>query len=349
MQFSFSRRTSLHAALAAAVACMLTAPAWAETVTGVALDASFKPAERATTMVKVLDSTNGGLKGLQRAAIGSFQVEFVTKGAAAAKSYEIGRSGSSSTNMMITVVGVGTPDFQAITDRLHADFVRDLKAMGIEVVPVEKLLAAAAYQKMAATGKPSPAETRTSNTWSTVFAPAGMAVYGIGSSSTAIGMLAGFTAMSDVSATMFGNLDLIKELDAALITVRMVVNFVNLKSSDSSWFSRSSGTATVSGEVGPSVAYKTSMMSIQRPADIATMTLEAPLVLDDTAFTEVKDTSSVAANIGLALLSAAIGKGGSATAVEKEAVADPAKYRVVVGDGVGAVREMFMERVRAGK
>lgn len=171
----------------------------------------------------------------------------------------------------------------------------------------------------------------------------------MGSSSSAVAIFAGISAVSDVTSTLYGNIDLMKALDAALVTVRMVVNFVNLKSSDSSWFGRSSGTATVRGEVGPSVAATSSFMSVQRPTTMATMTLNAPLRVDDTAFTEVKDTSSIAGNIGLALLSAAIGKGGSATAIEKEAVADPAKYRVVVGDGVGAMREMFMERVRAGK
>ncbi len=318
-------------------------------MTGVALDASFKAADRASTMLKVVDSTATGLKGVQRAAIGSFQVEFVTKGAAGASSYEVGRSGSASTNLVITVVGVGAPDYQAITEKLHADFVRDLKAMGIEVLPVDQVLAAAAYKKMAASGKPSPTDTRTSNTWSSVYAPAGMAVYGVGSSSNAVAIFAGVSAFSDVTSTLYGNIDLMKELDAALVTVRMVVNFVNLKSSDSSWFGRSSGTATVRSEVGPSVAATSSFMSIQRPTSTATMTLSAPLLVDDSAFTEVKDTSSIAANIGLALLSAAIGKGGSATAIDKEAVADPAKYRAAVGDGVGAVREMFMERVRAGK
>ena len=324
-------------------------PAVAAKAEAVPLDASFNPATRAASMVQVVNADGNGLKGITRAAISSFQVEFVTKGAASASSYEIGRSGRANSNLQITLVGLTPADYQAITDTLHAEFERDLKSLGISVLPTAQVLASPAYLKMAASGKPSPTDTRTKDTWSTVFAPAGLGIYGAGSSSTAFALLAGLTAVNDMSSTFFGNLELAKELDAAVIVVRLVVNFVDLKSSDSSWFGRSSGTATVSGQLAPSVAGGDTMF-VQRPGSgNAAMTLQAPLLLSDSAFKEVKDTSSVAANVGLALLSAAIGKGGSASVVEKEAVADPAAYRQVVGGGVGMVRAMFMDRLRAGQ
>lgn len=324
-------------------------PAFAEKIPGVTLDANFKPTERAASMLKVVNANGTSLSDIKRAAISSFQVQFVTAGAASASSYEIGKPGRASVNSMIKLVGLEQTDFQAITDQLHAQFIHDLKAMKIDVVPNEQILAAQAYQKMAASGKPSPAETRTKDTWSSVYAPAGLAVYGVGSSSTAISILAGFTAMSDVMSTLSGNLELAKELDANLITVRLVINFVDTKSSDSSWFSRSSGEAKVSWEFGPSVAAGESMMSISSPTNNATMTLQAPLLIDGSAFKEIKDTTSVAGNVGLALLSLAIGGGNSATAVSKDAIADPEQYRTHVSAGVGAVREMFMERLRVGK
>lgn len=352
MTFPSPRATLTTSTAAIALALfgpLLAVPAWAETVTGVPLDASFKAADRASSMLKVIDADKSALKGIQRAAISSFQVEFVTKGAASASSYEIGRSGRASTNTVITLVGVGGADFQAITEQLHGEFVRDLKGMGIEVVPTSKIVAAAAYKKMAASGKPSPAETRTSDTWSTVYAPGGLGIYGVGSSSNAVAIFAGFSAFSDVSSTMFANIELAKELDAAVVVVRMVVNFVSLKSSDSSWFGRSSGTATVRGEVSPSVAGTSTTMFVQRPTTNATMTLQSPLLIDSAAISEVKDTSSVVANVGLAVLSLAIGGGNSSSAVEKEAVADAAQYRTLVSAGVGTVREMFMTRLRAGQ
>ena len=338
--------------LAAASTCLLAllaAPALAAKVEAVPVDASFPAVERAGSLLAVTGADTGGLKGISRAAISSFQVEFVTKGAASASSYEIGRSGRANTNLQITMVGLEAADFQHIADQLHAEFERDLKAQGITVVPTAQVLASPIYQKMAASGKPSPTETRTSNTWSTVYAPAGLGVYGIGSSSNAFALLGGLSAISDMSATMFANIELAKELDAALLVVRLVVNFVDLKSSDSSWFSRSSGTSSVKGELAPSVT-PASMMQVVRPAGVTvTLALQAPLLMDAGVFTQVKDTSSIAANVGLAVLQLAIGKGGSSSAIEKEAVADPARYRAVVAAGAGNARAMFMERLRAGQ
>jgi hypothetical protein len=331
--------------------CALSAStsALAEKFQGVPLDGNFKPAERAVSMLKVVNANSTGLSDIKRVAISSFQVQFVTAGAASASSYEIGKPGKANVNSMIKLVGLEKSDFQAITDQLHTQFIQDLSAMNIDVVPTEQILAAQAYKKMADSGKPSPAETRTSDTWSAVYAPAGLAVYGVGSSSAAVTMFAGFTAMSDVMSTLSGNADLSKELDAKLIVVRLVVNFVDTKSSDSSWFGRSSGQATIAWKFGPSVAAGESSMIITSPTSTATMTLQAPLLMDGSAFKEIKDTTSVAGNVGLALLSLAIGGGNSASAVSKDAIADPEKYRSYVGAGVGAVREMFMERLRAGK
>lgn len=161
------------------LAAVLATPALAAKVEAVPLNASFNPGERAATMPKVVNADAGGLKGISRAAISSFQVEFVTKGTASASSYEVGRSGSASTNLQITLVGLATPDYQAITDGLHAEFERDLDAQGVTVLPTAQVLAAPSYPKMAASGKPSPTDTHTKDTWSTVYAPAGLGVYGI--------------------------------------------------------------------------------------------------------------------------------------------------------------------------
>ena len=109
--------------------------------------------------------------------------------------------------------------------------------------------------------------------------------------------------------------------------VRLVVNFADLKSSDSNWFGRSSGSSSVKGELALSLT-TASMMQVVQPSGVAaTLQLQAPLLMDAGVFTQVKDTSSITAHVGLAVLSLAIGKGGSAIAVEKEAVAGPARCR----------------------
>lgn len=342
----------------------VAAPAWAQTFEGVPMGPDFKPADRAAELVQLRSDAAPLLKGLKRVAVSSFQVEFVYKGAASASSYRIGQSGTANTNMVMTLVGMTPADFQAITEAAYKDTVAGLQAQGLEVLPVDKVLAAAAYRKMAESGAPSPVETRSRDTWSVVHAPAGLAVYGEGATSSA-SMVPGLSVFSGMAAVMSSGLgmpDLSKELDAALLTYRLVVNFVDTQSSDKSWFSRSSGQAKVSWQVGPSVAPQRTVMQVARfhnstmggsdgngPAGVARLELQAPLLIDGAAFKEVKDTSSVAANVGLAVLQLAIGKGGSSSAVEKEAVADPERYRELVGAGLGAAQAMFLQRLKTAQ
>jgi len=307
------------------------------------LDAGFKPAELAATLMK--SSTDAKeVRGLKRVAITGFDVEFVTKGAASASATEIGRSGTASTSVYVTLVGVAEPDFQAIVDQLYAEFVRDVQAGGIEVVPVAQLMASSTYQKMAAGGSPAPHRKSGGGEWSTVFTPEGRAVMGLSLQSK--GLLGGFIGMASLTSGIFDNLELQKELDATLLTVRMVVKFVDLASSSSSFFGRISGTASVTGKVSPTIAAGATQMTLQSALGGAQFGLQRPLQIDAAAIPELKDVSSVAANIGLAVLSLAIGKGGSATAVEKEAVADPVRYRELVSAGLGNVRGLMVERIK---
>ncbi|TDP61469.1 hypothetical protein [Roseateles toxinivorans] len=307
------------------------------------LDAGFKPAELAGTLMK--SSTDAReVRGLKRVAITGFDVEFVTKGAASASATEIGRSGSASTSVYVTLVGVAEPDFQAIVDQLYAEFVRDVQASGIEVVPAAQLMASGTYRKMAAGGSPAPHKKSGGGEWSTVFTPEGRPVMGLSLQSK--GVLGAFGGLASMSGAIFDNIELQKELDATLLTVRMVVKFVDLASSSSSFLGRISGTASVTGKVSPTIAAGATQMSLQSALGGAQFGLQRPLQIDAAAIPEIKDVSSVAGNIGLAVLSLAIGKGGSATAVEKEAVADPVRYRELVSAGLGNVRELMVERIK---
>jgi hypothetical protein len=319
----------------------------AQTVDGIVVDGQTATAARAEAAVQ-LAGTPAVLKGLNRVAIGSFQVEFVHKGAASASSHRIGSSGTANTNVVVSLTGLSAADFQAVADAAYARTVADLKAAGLEVLPLDQVKASAAYRKLTE-GATATAETRTKDTWSVVHAPAGMLVYGEGSASTG-----GFGALAAIGATMsaaFGQPELSRELDAAVLAVRLVVNFVDMKSSDRSWFNRSSGQSTVSWQYGPAVAPERTSFTVVRQQDGSAgqvrLALQAPLLIDGAAFSGVKDTSSVAGNIGLALLNMAIGKGGSSSAVEKEVVADPERYRALVGQGLEAASGLFAQRLKA--
>lgn len=329
--------------LALAAACT----ARAQTVEGIVVDGQPPAAERAAAAV-ALGGTQGVLKGARRVAIGSYQVEFVHKGAASASSYRIGESGRANTNVVVSLTGLAPADFQAIADAAYAQTQAELKAAGLELVPQEQVLASATYRKLTE-GASAVAETRTKDTWSMVHAPSGLKVYGEGAGST--GGLMALATLGQTMSAAFGQTDFSKELGAAIVNVRLVVNFVDMTSSDRSWFGRSSGESKVSWQIGPSVAPERTSFSVARfdiaDGGLARLTLQAPLLIDGAAFTGVKDTSSVAANVGLALLNLAIGKGGSSSAVEKEVVADPERYKALVGQGLATASALFVQRLKA--
>jgi hypothetical protein len=333
---------------------LLSAAAGAQKIDTVSVDAQFDAAAQAAKLIQLSDAS--ALKGVRRLAIGSFQVEFQRKGAASASSYRIGQSGSAYTSVTVSLTGVDNPALQAITDALYQDYRASLQAAGWQLVPHEQVLASVAYRKAAAGVAAGAQDTRAQSTWATVFAPKDMAVFGEGSTSTAsavpvVGMLA--SGLRSVGAAMSGvttSNELSSELSAASLAVRMVVNFVEMQSSDRSWLGRSSGTASVAQAYALSIHPSSSLVVTRMEggsASYSRLSLGAQLALPGPALREIKDVSSVAANVGLAVLSLAIGKGGSASVIEKEALAEPEAFQQTVLAGLGQARAMFVQRMSA--
>lgn len=339
---------TLQQLLLSAALCLAPFAHAAREADPVALGPDFKPAEMSPKLLKASDLA--AFKTLQRAAISSFQVEFVTKGSATATAREFGKSGSANTSMSVALTGVAEPDFQAITNQLHADFVRDLQAIGIEVLPTARVLAAPAYQKMAASGGPSPYRKSGGGQTSVVMAPDGLAVYGMGQAlggkSSLFGALSAMASVGTMAGAISGGIDLQKELDVSLIQVRLTLDFVDLSSSSSSFWGRMSGEASVGATVKPTIIAG-AMLSVQNASTGGTLTLQAPLTVQGDAIRELKDVTSTGGAVALALFAAAIGQ--SASASEKEAVAEPESYRAAVGAGFGSLREMMMDQIKRAR
>jgi hypothetical protein len=349
-----SLHSPLRSTLLALGLAMACAAAAAQKIDTVAVDAQFDAAAQAGKLVSLSDP--GALKGVRRLAIGSFQVEFQRKGVASANSYRIGQSGSAYTSVSVSLTGIENGGLQAIADALYQDYRSSLQAAGWQLVPHEQVLASAAYRKAAASAAPGPQDTRAQSTWATVFAPSDMVVFGEGSTSTAsavpmLGMLA--SGLRSAGAAMSGvstSNELSSELGAASLAVRMVVNFVEMQSSDRSWISRSSGTASVAQAYALSIHPSSSLVLTRMEGGVASYSrlgLGAQLALPGPAFREIKDVSSLAANVGLAVLNLAIGKGNSSSVVEKEAVAEPEAFQQTVLAGLGQARAMFLQRMQA--
>ncbi len=320
--------------------------------TPVTLDASFKASEQANRLFRVAEGK--ALKDVKKVAVPLFSVEFVIADAQRAETSGFAAGGRASSTLAYTLKGVDEADFQAITTTLYERFLADLKSAGIEVVPYEQVAALPSFKKLAAGGVPSPIKSDSVIT----VAPPGMPIYGFnkvqtggtGSGSALFGALsqmgAGFGAIGAVMDTV----TLQQELGAVVIEVQMKVNFVQLTNNNKGFLGRMASSASVDSKVQPSVGSATfSVMSATR----GTLTLTQPLALDAAAFSDVRkkesSTGEKAGLVAVAVLGALIGGGNSSTRDDMEAVADPAKYRDIVGTGLGTVTQMFVQRLRAGE
>jgi hypothetical protein len=153
------------------------------------------------------------LKGVHRVVVPQFQVEYVTRSQGLTRKER---------NQVTVVYGYKPPSdaaLQAATDKLHDRFVAQLQAAGFEVVPREAMEGAAAWQKLAAGGKPSGVEFKSESGSGRLFVGGARPYYfypgdqHLGTS--AIGW--GFT-QAHMSEQALGT-----ELNAAVVSVRLVV------------------------------------------------------------------------------------------------------------------------------
>lgn len=137
---------------------------------------AISPADVATTDIRKLVDVKSikGAKGLKRVAVPGYRVLFTTRTKVTARAEDwlggVGGGSSSGAKASMEVV-LGNVDFatlQGIADAAYADLLDDLKAGGIEVVPLETITASAAFQKMKMTGstaeKPYTKRSRDKNT-----------------------------------------------------------------------------------------------------------------------------------------------------------------------------------------
>lgn len=340
--------------LAAAMGTALLAPPAAhakEEVTPLAVDASFNPGEAAAKGFTLADTK--ALKGIQRVAVPVFAVEFIVADNVSASTSGFGAAGRSTSSVYVKLLGVGEPDFQAITEVLHQQFLADLKASGLEVVDTAKVRAAPSYAKLLASGSPAPIKSDSS----LMMSPPGLGIYGFakmggGSSGERKGL---FAALSDVGAgfsavgAIGDTMQLGTELEASLIEVRMRVNFAQLADENKGFFGRMAGSAKASAKMFPSV--DNLMVAVQTGPQRSTLIGKHLLTLSSDAFAEVREKAStgadVAGAVAVGLLRLALGSKDSSSSKELEVVAEPTAYKAVVGQGLAAAGQMVVARMKA--
>jgi len=323
----------------------------ADALPPLAVDAAFSAPEMAGKLLNISDLT--ALKGLKRVAVPLFTVEFITADNVSSQTSGFAAAGRARSSMYYKLLGVGEADFQAITNAMHQSLLAELTASGLEVVGFEQVQAAASYRKMAAGGSAAPSKSSSSM----IMAPPGMAIYGFSTASASGGDKGLFGALASIGGSMSavgaamesGNLS--KELDAGLIEMRLRVSFVQLSNDTKGFFARLGNTASTSGKVFPSI--DNVLISVQNGAYRSTVTMKNTLTLDPAAFADVREKATtgadVAGAVALAVFKLAIGSSDSSSYSEMEAVADPVKYKDVVGAGLGSVNTMLVARLKTDR
>ena len=349
MKHATTRLLSLLS-LSLGLACLPMVGHTKDEPTPLTVDASFNPADAASKGFTVADTT--ALKGIKRVAVPVFAVEFITADNVSAQTSGFASAGRATSSLYYKLLGVGEPDFQAITDSLYQRFLEELRSSGWEVLEVPQIVAAPTYSKLVASGSPAPIKSDTTM----MMSPPGLGIYGFATmdrgnsnkSKSLFGALSnvgsGFAAVGAVMDTV----TLATELDATLIEVRMRVNFVQLANNNKGFLGRLSGTASTTGKAFPSV--ENVMMGVQTGQMRSTLTMKNTLTLDSTAFSEVREKAAtkgdIAGAVAVGLLRMAIGSNDSSSSSEMEVIADPANYRKVIENGLMSAGSMLIARIK---
>lgn len=214
-----------------------------------------------------------GAKGSKRVAVPGYRVIFTTRSKVVARAEDwlggVGGGSSSGAKATMEVV-LGNVDFatlQKITDAAYADFIAELKAGGVEVVPLESITASPSFAKMKLTGstadKPYTKRSKDAKTNYVVASPTAIPLW--------------FTNWDgDISDQGMGQtniraiMSMAKELDALMLFPIMHVDFATLGGSGGKFARRASVTAKATIYANP--AYTLFYIANDKGAQFARMT-----------------------------------------------------------------------------
>ena len=314
-----------------------------------AVEGNFKVADASAKGFTM--SQTQALMGLKRVAVPVFTVEFAIADAVSAQTSGFAFAGRARSAQYYELLGVGEADFQAMTNALHVNFLKKLETAGFEVVPGEQIAASAGYRKLLTGATPPPIKSDNAM----VMSPPNLGIYGFSKAAAAsstksvfgalASMGAGFSALGGVS----DSLELAKELNAGLLEIRMKVNFVQLNASGKGFLDRLSGTASTSGKAFPSIDGMS--VGVINNNTYNNMTMRNSLTLNSSAFDDVREKATtagdVAGTVALSLFKLAIGSSDSSSSAKLGVIADPARYRDVVGAGLGTAGAMLVARLKS--
>lgn len=224
-----------------------------------AFDLTADPATQAKTYV---DGTKlGALKGLKRVVISSFQVEFAVENSASTWASAMSKSVATAKSSVM-LMGIENPTFQKITDDCYDKLVVDLTAAGIEVLPYEKLQDSENFLIFKSRLRPSAEKVTTQDGKSLYFSPHDMPAYFLNNDGR-LGKLSLLATGMTVVHPQNYEPGIAKDLDAAVLRVRMVVDIARQSTSGGIW----AASAKVESEAELSIMAEFTSYTLVMPHD----------------------------------------------------------------------------------
>lgn len=294
-------------------------------------------AEQSPQYVEVV--RGGGFKEVRKVGIVNFSVEFALfkeVQASGGSSYRGGTTRDAGKTMKIPAPDVAR--LQPMVDRLYAQTVADLTALGIEVVPFETLKATKNYAELAPAQHASPWLTDTQTSQSVFIAPTGMPLYMDNPERAdflkGLGMSFGTnTRMKEVLMTY----DLHREVH--LLSVNMVVDFAAMKTSGRSFISTASvGGANLHHLHAGNTSYR--FISTTQP-EWMLVRLKQPLVSDVRLAAETTLSASQSSTQAFASTGTSVETRSSTEATRDAGAFDIDTYYERSGRMLEAARQMF--------
>jgi len=306
------------------------------------------------------------LKGLKRVVIPAFNVHFLTESRADVQINGVQVITGAPSNVKVTLKGADPARFQAIADALYDRTVQQLQAAGIEVVPIDQLKAHPSYAELAQRGDTGPKEEDASAGKGTFVTARGLPLIHMDevsfiqkfeiklfggkkpedtflplSTKLSSGFTAGFVAQAESK--------LAKELDAALLKVRITVLGGTLDVGHSFWTGKE-----ISTKAAASLPPLVNRYAFILPnGDRARISLkQAATSAELGEMVNVTSAGSQAADVARNVLNVALILGGARTSVGYGRSADyewrvePALYERVIDAQTATVAEAFSQRLK---
>lgn len=161
-----------------AVLALLAKPAWAIDDNPY-FDAKATPGQQLGRYVDAVGADK--LKGVRRVLVPQFRVEFQLRAEVSKNVSErnaaTGFTAQRNVSVYLLLKGMDDAALQQITDLAYQNFLKEMAALGIEVIGPDKLAAEPEFAAVEKLGKPSPAVLETGDGISHFFAPGGGKVY----------------------------------------------------------------------------------------------------------------------------------------------------------------------------